>query len=371
MFEIVLGAIVIIITALLAEKVPPKWRKLLWTLFIVFVAVQAVIQIRARIDERRKSETSENTQRQLKSELDQSLLNQQYTKGQLDSLSLTVGRLGQPTAQGDALAAAIKQMAQATAQNANDLRASNEDLCKRAHAKAEEIRVFQEKYDDAELESQLQDFQAAARATTDDQRRGILSAQDQKRTNARLAHESEFRSKYMPQAKYLRDLLMERVPPSASDMLMRNNGQAEANFSISTLVGAFSESVIATYLDEIANVVCPQTAEQKKAQQSKYRAIVARLREFEAQGNTLHERCGPASTNPPTAAEVDRWIANANQYILKSALEEHLKNEFENASLTNGTYVGTAPGCANLMGKILDKGSRIGGLEQYLANTLN
>lgn len=46
MIEIILGAILIIITAVLAEKAPPKWRKLVWGSFVVLVIAQAVIQIK-------------------------------------------------------------------------------------------------------------------------------------------------------------------------------------------------------------------------------------------------------------------------------------------------------------------------------------
>jgi hypothetical protein len=61
----------------------------------------------------------------------------------------------------------------------------------------------------------------------------------------------------MQEAKYLRDLLMSRIPPKMSETLMGNNGQAEGNLSNSMLAGGFNEYGIATYLDELANAVCP------------------------------------------------------------------------------------------------------------------
>jgi hypothetical protein len=200
----------------------------------------------------------------LEGKLDQSLLAQQYTKGQLDSLSLMVGKLGQPNPQGTEIATAIKQMAQATAQNAADLKASNTELCNRAHALAEKIRVFQGIYDKQTREADVIQNQRQRLAKTDEERHNLLMSYFQAKSLAEQQHDTEFRSKYMPEGKYLRDLLMSRMPPKVSETLINNNGQADGNLITSTISGAFNEYVTATYLDELANAVCPQTAEQKK-----------------------------------------------------------------------------------------------------------
>ncbi|SPF47417.1 exported hypothetical protein [Candidatus Sulfotelmatobacter kueseliae] len=93
MAEIILGAIVIVVTALLAEEAPPKWRRWLWGLFVLLVIAQAVIQISGRREQDRLIQSGQETERELKSKLDTSLLNEQYTKGQLDTMNRILGSI--------------------------------------------------------------------------------------------------------------------------------------------------------------------------------------------------------------------------------------------------------------------------------------
>jgi hypothetical protein len=349
-------------------KDKPRWRVGVFA-FGVGLSVLTAIQIsHADRIHRRELEESGKNQRELQSTLDQSLLNQQYTKGQLESISIMVGRPCQPSLQGEELAHAIKQMAQANAQNASDLKASNGELCKRAQAKAEEIRVFEAKYEAADRALEDQVFNQQRLATTDQERHNAFVDGQHKITNAMMMHSSEFRSKYMPDAKYLRDLLMDRVSPKAAELLKQNNSQAEINLSMSRLDGTDNEYGIANYLDELARAVCPQTAKQKMASQAAYHAIAARLHEFESQASKFHDRCYPTSKNPPSPSEVDEWINEVTTFVRGSSIEEHLKNEYETPGvMANATFSNVAPGCANLMGKINDEGSKIYMLEQSLA----
>lgn len=202
-------------------------------------------------------------QQALEGKLDQSLLQQQYTKGQLDSILLMVGQCSQSSPQ---LAVAIRQMAQSNAQNAADLKASNIELCKRAREMAQKIRDFEAQYNTAEQAVEVKQSQQQRLARTREELNNLINSDMQRRYTAGNAHDAEFRSKYMPQAKYLRDLLMSRIPPKMSETLIDNNGQAEMNLNYSTLSGAWNEYGIATYLDELANAVCP--GEQTKAKKA-------------------------------------------------------------------------------------------------------
>jgi len=368
MFEIVVGALLIILTALLAEEASAKWKKWLWGLFIALVLAQAGIQIRARIIESRKADASDKAQAALKSELDQSLLTQQYTKGQLDSISLMVGRLGQPSPQSSELSAAIKQMAQASAQNVSDLKASNADLCKRAHEEAEQIRVFQEQYDASERSMWEQNVRRQIQAKTDQERNQLFTEETTTEMNARQGHEAEFRNKYMSEAKYLRDLLMNRIPPNAAGVIRNTNSQADTNLTTSMLAGAFNEYSIASYLDALANALCPQPEQEKKSKQAMYHAVANHLHQLGVEGEKLHQRCWPNSTNPPSNAEVAAWVNKTNNYVHRSAIEESLKTQFAREGFgSNGNYINVAPGCAAIMGKILDKSASITILERDLS----
>jgi len=279
-----------------------------------------------------------------------------------------VGRLGQPSPQNAELSAAIKQMAQATAQNVSDLKASNADLCKRAHEEAEQIRVFQEQYESSERAKLDQRWQRQMQAKTDQERHQLFTEDAASQINGMEAHLTEFRNKYMSKAKYLRDLLMDRIPPNGAEVIRTTNTQADVNLTGSMLAGASNEYGIADYLDALANAVCPQPEQQKKSKQAMYHTVANRLHQLGVEGEKLHQRCWPNSTNPPSNAEVAAWANKANDYVHRSAIEESLKTKFEREGFgPNGTYLNVAPGCAALMGKILDKNLSITVLEGDLA----
>lgn len=103
MTEIIVGSIVIIVTALLADKASEKWRKGLWVLFVVLVIGQAYVQIKARLADRKDAEKNEaalrskldDLQSQLddsQSDLDTSLLNEGEMKGKLKLIGDIMGK---------------------------------------------------------------------------------------------------------------------------------------------------------------------------------------------------------------------------------------------------------------------------------------
>jgi hypothetical protein len=300
-----------------------------------------------------------------KDKMDRSLIAQADMNGQLKGLQLALGNmLGMKE-----VAAAIGQMVQANAQNASDLKASSSEMCERAHSWAGKVRIFQYQYDTSERAIEEKSWQLERAAKTDEERHRVTDEENHQTISSYQAHAQAFGANYVPEAKYLRDLLIDRVPPNAREMLRRNNAQADGNLATSMMAGAAAEYSIANYLDELANAVCPLTAEQKKAKQATYHTVKARLHGFEVQGNKFHEKCGPTSTNPPDSTEVGEWITKANAYVRNSSIEEYLKNEFESVGpADNSIYVGVTPACATLNGKITDKNSQIISLEHYLGS---
>lgn len=373
MFDQILTWAVIIAPTLFAiglEVVDEEIRKRSRTWRYGVIAFGVAISALTWFQMARADKTHSREQQDLKNELDQSLLNQQYTKGQLDSLSLMVGRLGEPTTnpQNAELTAVLKQMMQATAQNVSDLKAANGDLCKRAHAKAEEIRVFQEQYDASERSWEEQRWQRQVQAKSDQQRNDLFSEEINHHLNAWQTHDADFHNKYMADAKYLRDLLMDRIPPQAAGVLRNANNQADMNLTGSSLAGAFNEYGIADYLDALANTVCQQPEQERKSKQATYRAVANHLHQLRVEGEKLHQRCWPNSTNPPSDKEVADWINRANEYVHRSQIEESLKTQFEQQGpASNTNFIMVAPGCASLMGKVLDKSASLTALEGTLA----
>jgi hypothetical protein len=91
--EIILGAILIIITAVLAEEAPPKWRKLVWGLFVALVIAQAVIQIRGRETAKAEQQAAELQAQKLQAKvqeandkLDASRIEQARMAGHLEGI---------------------------------------------------------------------------------------------------------------------------------------------------------------------------------------------------------------------------------------------------------------------------------------------
>lgn len=229
---------------------------------------------------------------------------------------------------------------------------TNEEVCRQATVMAGDIRLFQSKYDLAEREDLF-----LRRRTIEEQ------------VQADREHESEFTNTYLAKAKYLRDLFVDRLPPKTSDMLRSANGQADGSLSISNLSGAFSESFIASYLDELAAALCPPTALQQKAQLKEYRVMLTKMHAFESQGKKLREQCvSPASTAPPTSIEVDKWVGAATTYVRNSSIDLYIKNDFANlGSIANARYAGA---CPDIMGKIIGENAKIYGLEMFLEDRL-
>jgi hypothetical protein len=60
----ILGAVLMLLTALLAEKASPKWKRYLWGLFILIVIAQAALQVYTRKMESRESKESQEYTRQ-------------------------------------------------------------------------------------------------------------------------------------------------------------------------------------------------------------------------------------------------------------------------------------------------------------------
>jgi hypothetical protein len=144
MTEFILGAIVILLTALLAEKAPPKWRKLLWGLFVLVVIAQTVVTIAERRTQRRESEHRSEVDRQrieilqqgvteTKAKLDMSVIEQARMSAHLEAIQVIMEKSSQP---------GMKQLADALKQIAQPKAASQDSLKDRALAFANKLLEF-------------------------------------------------------------------------------------------------------------------------------------------------------------------------------------------------------------------------------------
>jgi hypothetical protein len=239
-------------------KEHPSWRAAV-LLFGIGLSVLTGFQI-TRADRLHSKELSESaaTQRELKGELDQSLLNQQYTKGQLDSLAMMVGKWSQPGSGNSELAAAIKQIMTSGAQNVSDLKMPNAELCKRAHAKAQEIREFIAQKDQTAKEEREQYFTKMQQAPLGPARDALWAEMSKHEDRNYENNRREFTNKYLADMKYLRDLIIERLPSQLADTVRSQNGTAESSLEVGEPVGFFNANEMVTYLEVLANALCPK-----------------------------------------------------------------------------------------------------------------
>lgn len=132
---------------------------------------------------------------------------------------------------------------------------SRKQLCERATVLSQKIKTFQSEYDKKEMETSTQEWRETAGKARDEMI-AIGQRQMQERLDRMNKHELDFRIRYMSDAKYIHDQIMDRLSLEQRDTLTSHNGQAESNLSWSMMAGAFNEQVIATYLDELAKALC-------------------------------------------------------------------------------------------------------------------
>jgi len=241
---------------------PPKSEHHWWWLSgfvavgIIGVALTGVLAKMGSEEQRSTAKMQDQMRSDLKDakdKMDASLLNQQYTKGHLDSLVLLVSKSGQGNPD---IASAIKELARENSQKIADMNASNVDLCGRTNVLAIKIRQFQNEFENQQGQDEVASWQKEKTATTDAERRNLFAQNAQRVMLAEQKHESDFREVYFVDAKYLRDLLAERLPKATKDILISNNLQADGNLQRGSMNGAFNEYAIANYLDELAKSLC-------------------------------------------------------------------------------------------------------------------
>jgi len=144
-------ALVIVVTAFMAEKASEKWKKPLWIFYVLLVFSLAGLQMHSWRADVREAEQREQKLKQkfdsVSAQLSESLLSQANMNGQLKSMQLIMGNLAQAGYPGmKEIASALTSLSQSNAQHNADLKASNKELCDRARAFAVKIREFESKY---------------------------------------------------------------------------------------------------------------------------------------------------------------------------------------------------------------------------------
>jgi len=201
------------------------------------------------------SHSANKANEQIRRELDQTRLSQQHTKGQLDSIALMLGRIGEVEQNPSLakLAAAISDMAKANLRNSLDIKSTNSEIAFRALNLAKEIRRFESDYQEHAEAMRAQQQELVAAATTIDKRHDPAQEQFVQQEKSWQDHDLDFRDKYFGDAKYLADSMLQRLPPDKASLLRDANRHADT-FLANGQVGGF-ENGFAAYLEELAKAL--------------------------------------------------------------------------------------------------------------------
>jgi hypothetical protein len=230
-----------------ALKPPNKERHAFWIAGFVVVGLLGIVLTGAL------AWHSSNAQRDVSNKLSQSVIEQARMSGELTAIKEIMGRFATTGMPGfKEFASAIESLSQSNARRAADLTVSNKQLCDRASDLAKRIRDFQNKFEAVRREALYTPLPVKA-----EERRAVWDKQIQEDRRQYEEHDVQFRNEFFGDAKYLKDLMLAKLPVDKHDVLVKNNGQAEANLSTGMMVGAFNEYGIANYLDEIAKTLCP------------------------------------------------------------------------------------------------------------------
>jgi hypothetical protein len=286
MWEIILGAGLTIVVAVLAEKYEGWKKKALWIIFVLLVIALAIVQISGRAAERRQADSEkdaaekrasklEQDVKDTKAELEISLREQARMSGHLEGIQAIMENFSKSGIPGmKEFATAITKMNDNVTQQQNAGLLSNQETCRKAHDLTQRIRDFQAKFEeDRKLDEetkteQLRDMQRQGKSR--EEMNKVWDQNSKQEIQRDDIHQSQFRNTFMIDGKYYKDLLFNALPKDKQAFFITQDNQAEHNLNAQSFVGANNEYGIAAYLDELANTVCPPpTPKQKIAHKTK------------------------------------------------------------------------------------------------------
>jgi hypothetical protein len=98
-------------------------------------------------------------------------------------------------------------------------------------------------------------------------------------------------------------------------------------------------------------------------------AIIARLHQFELDGQAFRNRCSMDSQSPPSAGEIDNWANRIDRYVHTSGIHDGLRQDFENGKSfieEDIRYANVSASCSTTLGKIENKVIKLQNLEARL-----
>jgi hypothetical protein len=246
----VVGAVVIIMTAVLADKVSEKWKKWCWALFVCLVLAQAGLQIKSQKEYDAKADRQDTDIQNLSAELRKSETGRQIDNAILKTKLEDYAQLAQ-------LGPALMKLAQTSAdfqrKQYESKVISDRELYRLTMDSVKKIRDFSAKYDSLESAN----FQAYYdKSMSEAERLRIWTAQTNKIIQLSDTKHHEFQTSILPDAIYARnELLRKRLAEPPLDPYHR----ATINMVLDgALAGVRPELEFATYLELMAKPLSPK-----------------------------------------------------------------------------------------------------------------
>jgi len=249
------GAILIVLSSVVSETMPKEWRIRIWAGFVVLALLYMSVGIHLAKQGEVEQGKRDAAIQELQHKFDQSVLEQARMTGQLTAMKEIMGNLSQTGLPGfKEFATAVTGIVRADAQRAADAETTDKQLCDRTMDLVKRLRVFQDKFEEARSNI----YRAEPILTNPDERHAEHVKEMQAIQKQYQEQDAQFRSQFLGDAKYLKDLMFSKLPMQKRDALVLNNGQSETTLSVGTAVGANDEYHLANYLEEIAKTLCPE-----------------------------------------------------------------------------------------------------------------
>jgi hypothetical protein len=254
-YEIV-GGVLIVLSSLVSEQMPTKKLRIwAWIAFSVLAFAYSYVGILLSKQDRVEQDKRDASIQELQRKLDQSVLEQTRTTGELTAMKEIMGHLGQVGLPGfKEFGDAISGLTRNNERRAADATATNKQLCDKALDLTTKIRDFENKFETG-LQSRV--INAKPLPTNPEERQAEWTRRRQEEFQQSQEHSAQFLDQFLGSVKYLEDLMLAKLPLDKHDALVNNNGQAESSLILGTKTGAFDEYMIAGYLEETAKTLCP------------------------------------------------------------------------------------------------------------------
>lgn len=238
----VIGALLIIVTAILADKASEKWKKWCWTLFVVLVLAQAGLQIHGKREDEKKAVSQHDDIQNLMGELHKSETQRQVDNAILRTKLEDYAGLAQ-------LGPALMKLAETSAnfqkKQYEAKVVSDHDLYDLSMKTVKKLRDFSDKYEQLGRQ-QFMSFPTPG-SMSDAERQKKWADDTNKTIQLYYAKQSEFQSAILPDAIYVRNELQKRkVPEPPLDPAQLST----VNMVLGgMLAGPYPEMKLATYLE--------------------------------------------------------------------------------------------------------------------------